>query len=92
MTALKWSSGAVADLARLHAFLAPKNRRAATATLRNIRAEARKLLTHPRRGMVVGLIGTTEVRRVLIGKYELRYEIQLDAINVLRVFHEREDR
>ncbi|MBR7513475.1 type II toxin-antitoxin system RelE/ParE family toxin, partial [Mycobacterium tuberculosis] len=33
-----------------------------------------------------------EVRRILVGQYEMRYEIQGDTIYVLRLWHTREDR
>ena len=33
-----------------------------------------------------------EVRRILVGDYELRYEIQTSTIYVLRLWHAREDR
>lgn len=33
-----------------------------------------------------------EVRRILIGRYEMRYEIQNVTIYVLRIWHTREDR
>jgi hypothetical protein len=32
------------------------------------------------------------VRRLLIGHYEMRYEIRRETIVVLRVWHTREDR
>jgi hypothetical protein len=33
-----------------------------------------------------------EVRRIVIGRYEMRYEIQESVISVLRIWHTREDR
>jgi plasmid stabilization system protein ParE len=33
-----------------------------------------------------------EVRRLIVGRYELRYEVGSEQITVLRVFHAREDR
>jgi plasmid stabilization system protein ParE len=33
-----------------------------------------------------------EVRRVLVGDYEIRYEIAGTDVLVLRIFHTREDR
>jgi hypothetical protein len=33
-----------------------------------------------------------EVRRILVGKYEMRYEIQESTIYILRLWHTREDR
>jgi len=33
-----------------------------------------------------------EVRRLFVGDYELRYEIQGDAIIIVRLWHTKEDR
>jgi hypothetical protein len=33
-----------------------------------------------------------EVRRILVGRYEVRYEIQESIIYALRLWHTREDR
>jgi len=33
-----------------------------------------------------------EVRRILVSRYEIRYEIQESTIYVLRLWHTREDR
>jgi hypothetical protein len=33
-----------------------------------------------------------EVRRMLIGDYEIRYELTVRDVFVLRIFHTREDR
>jgi hypothetical protein len=33
-----------------------------------------------------------EVRRILVGRYEMRYEIESDSIFVLRLWHTREQR
>ncbi|MEB0023923.1 type II toxin-antitoxin system RelE/ParE family toxin [Actimicrobium sp. CCI2.3] len=33
-----------------------------------------------------------EVRRILVGHYEIRYEVQDSTIYVLRLWHTREDR
>ena len=33
-----------------------------------------------------------EVRRILIGAYELRYDIRSDIVTILRIWHTREKR
>jgi plasmid stabilization system protein ParE len=89
---LVWSPQSQTDLARLHSFLAPKSRPAATAVLRGLRAGARRLLDHPRIGQRLDGIPQREVHRIMLGDYELRYEIRTDAIVVLRIWHTRENR
>jgi len=89
---LIWLPRAQADLARLHQFLAPKSRKAATNSIRSIRAGARKLLDYPRRGERMDRYDPREVRRLLIGNYEIRYELADDDVLVLRIWHTREER
>lgn len=50
------------------------------------------LLTNPRVGEQLFQFEPREVRRILVGQYEMRYEIQGDTIYVLRLWHTREDR
>jgi plasmid stabilization system protein ParE len=51
-----------------------------------------RLLEHPRIGERLDHFEPREVRRVLIGNYELRYEITASEIDVLRILHSRENR
>ena len=89
---LKWSGKAVSDLSRLHAFLSPVNPRAAAALVRSLVAAPERLLVHPRLGEKLDEFEPREVRRILVGNYEMRYEIQGDIVHVLRLWHAREDR
>jgi plasmid stabilization system protein ParE len=89
---LKWTGKAVSDLARLYDFLAPVNRPAAARTVQSLTAAPARLLEHPRIGEKLEEFAPREVRRILVGRYEMRYEIQEATIYVLRVWHTREDR
>jgi hypothetical protein len=51
-----------------------------------------KLLGHPRLGERLDEFAPREVRRFLVGHYEMRYEINGSVIYVLRLWHTREDR
>lgn len=90
--ALRWTSSARADLVRLHEFLYTVNPRAAVLTVRQIVAGARRIPARPRLGQRLREFAGREVRRLLIGEYELRYELAGRDIFVLRIFHTREDR
>ena len=92
MMEVEWSSKALADLDRLFAFLAPVNRRAAARTVQSLAAAPARLLEHPRLGERLEEFEPREVRRILIGKYEMRYELQGSFIYVLRIWHTRADR
>jgi plasmid stabilization system protein ParE len=89
---LKWTSKALSDLARLYGFLAPVNKRAAARTVQALTAAPTRLLEHPRIGEKPEEFEPREVRRILVGHYEMRYEIQESTIYVLRLWHMREDR
>ena len=89
---LKWTNKALSDLARLYEFLAPVNREAATRIVQAIISAPTNLLANPRIGERLEEFEPREVRRILVGHYEMRYEIQESTIYVLRLWHTREDR
>lgn len=89
---LKWTNKAVSDLARLYEFLTPVNRGAAARTVQALTAAPTSLLANPRIGEKLEEFDPREVRRILVGHYEMRYEIQESTIYVLRLWHTREDR
>lgn len=90
--ALRWTSKAHSDLVRLYEFLQPVNGVAALRAVRALAAGVRRIPLHPRLGLRLERYAPREVRRVLIGVYEIRYEIQGTEVVVLRIFHTREDR
>jgi plasmid stabilization system protein ParE len=90
--ALRWTSKAQSDLVRLHEFLRPVNPTTAARVVRQLVAGAKRIPAHPRLGIRLPGFEQRDVRRVLIGDYELRYELTDSDVFVLRVFHTREDR
>ncbi len=89
---LRWNAKALSDLERLRAFLAPVNSRAADQTVMALVRAAGRLSEQPRLGVRLEEFKPREVRRVLVGDYELRYELTPDALHILRLWHSREDR
>jgi len=89
---LKWASQALSDLARLYEFLAPVNQQAAVRTVQALTAAPTTLLKNPRIGEQLFEFEPREVRRLIVGHYEMRYEIQESIIYILRLWHTREDR
>lgn len=89
---IKWTSKARGDLARLYTFLAKAAPKAAARTVSSLVSAPTRLLTHPRLGEILAEFEPREVRRILIGPYELRYEIVKGMIYVLRIWNTREDR
>ena len=89
---LKWTSKALADLARLYEFLALVNRSAAARTVQSLTGAPSSLLVNPRIGERLEEFEPREVRRLLVGRYEMRYEVQENSIYILRIWHTREER
>jgi plasmid stabilization system protein ParE len=92
VTRIDWTDGALSDLKRLHDFLAPMNAPAAARTVQTLVAAPERLLDHPRLGERLDEFAPREVRRLIVGRYELRYEVAGESLSVLRVFHARENR
>ena len=89
---LKWTGKVLSDLARLFDFMAPLNKPVAARTVRVLAAAPSGLLANPRIGERIEEFAPREVRRLLVGRYELRYEIKETTIYVLRLWHSREER
>ena len=89
---LRWTSKALADLARLSEFLAPSNQPAAARAVQSLVAAPSTLRNNPRIGQRLEQFSPREVRRILVAHYEIRYEISGSIIYVLRLWHTREDR
>jgi plasmid stabilization system protein ParE len=88
------SREAAADLDRLHAFLADKDRNAAQRVIGVLVRAIRSLEVFPQRGRPSGGPGVRELL-VPFGRsaYLLRYSylIETDEVVILRVWHGRED-
>ncbi len=57
-----------------------------------ILAGVRRLAGHPRLGRRLSQHDDREVRSIVIGDYEVRYELKAKDLIILRVWHVREDR
>jgi plasmid stabilization system protein ParE len=89
---IKWTSKAVSDLARLYDFLATVNPAAAARTVKQLVTAATRLLATPHIGEMLDEFQPRKVRRILVGRYELRYELVGSTLYVLRLWHTREER
>ena len=89
---LHWAAAARTDLRRVHGFLAPKSPRAAAAAMEALTEAPNQLLIQPRIGQRIDSIGGRDVRRILVGDYELRYLVVGEEIRIARIFHTREER
>lgn len=89
---LKWTSKALSDLARLYDFLASVNQPAAARAVQSVTKAPTALLVNPRIGEQLFEFEPREIRRILVGNCEMRYEIQESTLYVLRLWHTREHR
>ncbi|WP_312240946.1 type II toxin-antitoxin system RelE/ParE family toxin [Pantoea sp.] len=89
---IKWTAKALSDLARLHEFLAKANPQAAAKTVQLLAASPRQIAKHPRLGERLEEFEPREIRRLLVGSYELRYELCDATLYILRLWHTREER
>lgn len=77
-------------MTRLYDFLAPVNKAAAIRTVQSLTKAHEQLLANPRIGEKLFEFEPREVRRLLVGRYEMRCEIENDSIFMLRLWHTRE--
>ena len=89
---IKWTSKALSDVNRLFEFLAPVNRPAAIRTVLSLTSAPVKIIDQPRIGERLDEFEAREVRRILVGHYEMRYELSQDTLYILRIWHTRERR
>ncbi len=89
---LQWTTSANRDLVRLYDFLYPVNPRAAAKIVRQLVGAAEQLLTYPQLGECLTEFIPRDVRRLIVGDYELRYELTDTTVSLLRLWHCREDR
>jgi plasmid stabilization system protein ParE len=93
MPRLIWSPPALQDVARLHAFLRPKSREAASRAVKAIRESVKILAAHPEIGRPVDDM-EPEFRDWLIefgdGGYVARYHYDGRDVVVLAVRHTKE--
>jgi len=87
-----WNRKALLDLERVHAFLESRSTALASRTVQMLSNAPDQLQTYPRMGERLEGFEPDEVRRLLVGGYEFRYQVDGDLIRVLRIWHEFEDR
>ena len=89
---VQWTSKASSDLVRLHEHLRPVAPEAAARVVQQLSRAPDRLLDFPRIGEKLEAYEPREVRRIIVGDYELRYEIADATIFILRLWHSRENR
>ncbi|MEI6729794.1 MAG: type II toxin-antitoxin system RelE/ParE family toxin [Pseudomonadota bacterium] len=87
---------AVADLIRLREFIREHNPAAANRSSQKIRAAFSKLRSHPFLGHKVCDIDVAGLRDLFVpfgqGGYKIRYRVQPGEIQIIKIWHAKEDR
>lgn len=89
---IEWTNKAASDVTRLYEFMASVNKPIAVKLAKDLVNVPNKLAINPRLGEQLCQFNPREVRRILWGNYEIRYEIQQQTIFILRLWHTRENR
>ena len=89
---IQWTGKASSDLVRLHEHLRPVAPDAAARVVQQLARAPDRLLDHPRIGEKLDSYAPREVRRIIVGNYQLRYELADATIFILRLWHCRENR
>lgn len=89
---LRWTRPASLDVERLRNHLRPVAPDAAARIGRQLIQAPHRLLDYPRICEKLDDYLPREVRRIIVGNYELRYELVRETIFVLRIWHCRENR
>lgn len=89
---LKWSNEAVAMLRVSTTFWPKMNPAAAARAAQTLTVAPRQLLDRPQSGRQLEQYLPREVRCIIVGNYEMRYELVESTVFILRVWHTREER
>ncbi|WP_081716391.1 type II toxin-antitoxin system RelE/ParE family toxin [Asticcacaulis sp. AC460] len=92
MKRVQWSSAARRDIFRLYDFLRDVNPRAAARIIQRLTEATRNLTAFPEQGRPVDNYVSQDVRSLIVGDYEIRYEVEDHRIYIVRIWHGREDR
>jgi len=89
---VSWTRKASSDLVRLHEFLKAAAPTAAARVIQQLARAPDRLRDFPRIGEKLEAFAPREVRRIIVGQFESRYELAEASIINLRVWHCREYR
>ncbi len=87
---MTWRAAARADIIRIVRYIAEENSVAARQVARELALAGDSLTVFPRRGRRGRIPGTREL--VAVRPYIIVYEIDGDAVTILRVWHGAQDR
>lgn len=89
-----WSQEALDDLKRLHDFMALNNPSVAAQSIIELIDGADFVANNPGLAVTLPQFAPADIRRAFVSRYGIRFEFDLprNAIDVVRIFSQREDR
>ncbi|KQR84493.1 hypothetical protein ASG35_28595 [Burkholderia sp. Leaf177] len=89
-----WSQEALDDLKRLYDFLVPNDAAAAARSTLDLIEGVEFVVNNPGLAVKLPQFAPDDIRRAFVSRYEIRFafDLQLDQIDVVRIFSQREDR
>ena len=88
--AIVWTETAYRDLERLYEFLAAVDPAATGRQIQALTIAPETLLTTSAIGQILPQYAPRNVRRLLVARYEMRYEIVGHDVMILTIWHQRE--
>jgi plasmid stabilization system protein ParE len=77
---------------RVYDFLKEVNPKAAAKIVRKLNTAVKNLPQHPYMGPRLDSYAPLDVRSLIVGDYEIRYEVTEAVVIILRLWHVRENR
>jgi plasmid stabilization system protein ParE len=77
---------------RVYDFLKEVNPKAAAKIVRQLNTAVKNLPQHPYMGPRLDSYAPLHVRSLIVGDYEIRYEVTDKALIIVRLWHTRENR
>ena len=88
--AIVWTETAYRDLERLYEFLAAVDPAAAGRQIQALTNAPETLLTMPAIGQILPQYAPRNVRRLLVARYEMRYEFVAQDVKILTIWRQGE--
>ena len=87
MKRVTWTRQAIEDVEAIKAYVARDSERYAAMLAERLVAAVGRLGSFPQSGRVVPEVGDESLREVIHGNYRLVYRLQVEAVEVITVYH-----
>jgi addiction module RelE/StbE family toxin len=88
---LRWTGPALDDLRSIRDYVSRDDPVAAKRLAKRLRSSVVRLRRFPKSGRIVPELSSREFREVIVGSYRIVYNIQEEAVVILRIWHSRQE-